>query len=257
VGQNTLSKARLPFRDASFLKVFSGGVRNLLVKGNWRSIAMATKGYKGMGMEGQIAKWYARNTRSDMNEFKALAARLSAGLQDGARVLEVAPGPGYFAIELAKLGAYKITGVDISKTFVEIARRNAQEEGVEAVFELGNASHLMLGDDSFDLIVCRAAFKNFSEPVAALKEMRRVLRPGGRALIIDLRPDAPKEMIDEYVEKMNNGAVSSAMTKLTFRLMLLKRAYSRKQFSRFISESGFPNSDIQEKPLGYEIWLTK
>jgi ubiquinone/menaquinone biosynthesis C-methylase UbiE len=87
--------------------------------------------------------------------------------------------------------------------------------------------------------------------------MRRVLRSGGKALIIDLRRDAPKETIDEYVDKMNMGAINSAVTKLTFRLMLLKRAYTRDEFNQFISESGFENFDVQEVPIGFEIWLFK
>lgn len=218
---------------------------------------MRTKGYKGLGMEGQVANWYAKNTRKDLDEFKALAKRMSANLSEGASVLEVAPGPGYFAIELAKLGERKITGLDISNTFVDIARKNALEEGVRVDFQRGNASRMPFPDCSFDLIVCRAAFKNFTEPLAALTEMRRVLRSGGKALIIDLRRDAPKQTIDEYVDKMNMGAINSVVTKLTFRLMLLKRAYTRDEFDQFISASGFENFDIQEVPIGFEISLWK
>lgn len=218
---------------------------------------MQTKGYKGLGMEGQVAKWYAKNTRRDLHEFKALAKRMSANLHEGSSVLEVAPGPGFFAIELAKIGKYKITGLDISRTFVELASKNAQEEGVEVHFQQGNASSMPFPDGSFDLIVCRAAFKNFAEPVAALKEMRRVLRPGGKTLIIDLRRDAPQETINEYVDKMKMGTINSVITKLTFRLMLLKRAYTRDELNQFISESGFGDFDIQEGPIGFEIWLRK
>src|SRR3954467_1494500 len=89
------------------------------------------KPYKGLGMEGRVAKWYATNTRKSLDDFKALARQVAAELPPGSRVLEVAPGPGYFAIELAKLGNYKIEGLDISKTFVEIANRNAKEANVE------------------------------------------------------------------------------------------------------------------------------
>jgi hypothetical protein len=74
--------------------------------------AMQTKAYKGMGMEGRIANWYAKATRNDTNEFKALAKRMSEGLAEGPSLREVAPGPGYFALELAKLGNYKITGLE-------------------------------------------------------------------------------------------------------------------------------------------------
>lgn len=218
---------------------------------------MQAKGYKGIGMEGPIAKWYAKITLKDLEDFKALAKRMSEGISSGASVLEAAPGPGYFAIELAKLGAYKITGLDVSSTFVEIATRNAREAGVEVDFRRGNASKMPFGNDSFDLIVCRAAFKNFSEPVEALREMRRVLRPGGKAVIIDLRKDTPKEEIDAYVDKMNVGAINTAFVKLSFRTMLLKRAYTREDFERFIAESGFQKYEMREALVGFEITLHK
>lgn len=120
---------------------------------------MQNKGYKGLGMEGPLAKWYAKTTFKDLEEFKALAKRMSKQLAVGARVLEVAPGPGYFAIELAKIKNFPITGLDISETFVEIARKNAREAGVPVDFRLGNASQLPFADESFDLILCRAAFR--------------------------------------------------------------------------------------------------
>ncbi len=56
-------------------------------------------------------------------------------------------------------------------------------------FDLGNAAALPVEDESADFVVCRAAFKNSAEPVKALAEMRRVLRPGGMALLIDMRRD--------------------------------------------------------------------
>src|SRR5271170_3479507 len=118
------------------------------------------KAYKGMGMEGRMAKWYATNTGKALDEFKALARRMASELPAGSSVLEVAPGPGYFAIELAKLGDYRVTGLDISKTFVEIANRNAKQANVDVDFRQGNASDMPLEENSFNFILCRAAFKN-------------------------------------------------------------------------------------------------
>ena len=55
-------------------------------------------------------------------------------------MLEVAPGPGFLSIELANSWILRVQGVDISKTFVQIAQRNAAADGVQARFELGNAA---------------------------------------------------------------------------------------------------------------------
>ena len=81
--------------------------------------------------------------------------------------------------------------------------------------------------ESFDRIVCMAAFKNFSDPVGALHEMCRVLKSGRGSVHHHLRPDVTNAEIDVEVKKMRLGWVSSIMTKLTFKHMLRKRAYSR------------------------------
>lgn len=216
-----------------------------------------TKGYKGLGMEGGIARWYAKLTRKSLPEFEQLAQRIAASLPSGAGVLEVAPGPGYFSVALAKLGTFEITGLDVSKTFVEIARKNASEAGVSVDFQQGNVSRMPFANERFDLILCRAAFKNFSEPVQALAEMRRVLRPGGRAVIIDLRRDTPQEEINHHVDAMNAGVVNAVLMKWTFRCMLLKRAYTREQFEKMIAEAGWKECEIREAPVGFEITLRK
>src|SRR5262249_46389944 len=64
----------------------------------------AKKGYKGLPLEGWLARWYARNTARTMREYEQLAQALAGKLTSGVSVLEVAPGPGYLAIALAKLG---------------------------------------------------------------------------------------------------------------------------------------------------------
>jgi ubiquinone/menaquinone biosynthesis C-methylase UbiE len=218
---------------------------------------MQAKAYKGMGMEGGIAEWYAKITRKDLDEVRILARRIAAGLSDGNSILETAPGPGYLAIELAKLGNFKVTGLDISKTFVKIAGKNAAEAGVGVDFRHGDAAHMPFAEQTFDQIVCRAAFKNFSQPALALNEMWRVLRPGGQALVIDLRKDTPLESIDAYISRMNTGKMNSFMMRWTFRLLLLRRAYTREDFQRFIAQSGFRSSEIREKALGFEVVLVK
>ncbi len=79
------------------------------------------KAYKGLPMEGIIASWYAKTTLKDLNRHKLMAGQLVSKIPAGGKVLEIAPGPGYFCIELAKLCNFQITGLDISKSFVEIA----------------------------------------------------------------------------------------------------------------------------------------
>lgn len=215
------------------------------------------KPYKGLGMEGAIARWYAGLTKKSLEDFRELARRTAELIAPRSSVLEVAPGPGYFAIELAKLGEYRITGLDVSETFVQIARANAASAKVRVDFRQGNASGMPFVDETFDFLLCRAAFKNFSEPKRALEEMHRVLRPDGQALIIDLRRDTSKEAVVQAVNGMNLGPVNKIMTKLAFRFMLLKRAYTKREFEEMLSETKFHRIEIRENLTGLEIWLFK
>jgi ubiquinone/menaquinone biosynthesis C-methylase UbiE len=217
----------------------------------------STKPYRGLGMNGFVAKWYANLTRKALDDFRALARQTAEQLPPNADVLEVAPGPGYFAIELAKLGDYRITGLDISETFVEIANRNAAQANVQVDFRHGNASGMAFQSDSFDFLLCRAAFKNFGAPLGALREMHRVLKPGGRALIIDLRKDTSNASVSQAVDEMKLGAVNTFLTKGAFRFMLLKRAYTKSDFEQMISQTGFAKVEIRESHIGLEIVLSK
>jgi ubiquinone/menaquinone biosynthesis C-methylase UbiE len=217
----------------------------------------AKKPYRGMSMEGGIANWYTKITRKDLSEFERLARGLAADLPPGARVLEVAPGPGYLSVALAKLGTFKITGLDISQSFVRIASEYAKREGVTARFIHGSASNIPFEDGLFDLIVCRAAFKNFSEPLKAINEMHRVLKPGGKALILDLSKDASWDEIVAYVDGLHVSAMSAWFTKFTFKHMLLKRAYTAGQMAKLASESDFKDCTVVKVPLGMEVTLVR
>ena len=207
-------------------------------------------------MEGMVAKWYATNTGAT-DAFTKLATQIASQLPHGSTVLEVAPGPGYFCIELAKLGPYSITGLDISHTFVEIANKKAAEAGVDVDFRQGNASKMPFPNDTFDFLLCRAAFKNFGQPVRALEEMYRVLKPGGRALIIDLSRDASPESMNHHVDTMGLSTVNTVLTKLIFRLSLRKSAYTRQQFQQMVEQAKFRNVDIREVDIQFEIFMTK
>jgi ubiquinone/menaquinone biosynthesis C-methylase UbiE len=208
-------------------------------------------------MEGPVARWYTRTRSKDMEDFRREARKIAVRLATGAAVLEVAPGPGFFSIELAKLGSFKITALDASRTFVEIARENARKEGVAIDFQHGNASAMPFADNSFDFIYCSAAFKNFSEPVKALDEMHRVLRPGGEAVIADLRKDATMEDIDRYVKESGRNLVDGWLTRWTFRHMLLKRAYTEDTLMEMAKQSRFGGCQIGIHTVGLEVRLTK
>ena len=216
----------------------------------------SVKAYKGLGMEGGMARWYDKITRRDMPEFARLAARIGAIAPPAGSVLEIAPGPGFLSVELAKRGL-DVCAVDISKTFVDIARRNAAAARVNARFEFGDAAALPVADASVDFVVCRAAFKNFSQPVKALGEMRRVLRPGGTALLIDMRRDVSMAAVKDYVDGLGVGLLNRWFMMFAFRTMLIKRAYPLEEMRRMAIDAGWAAPRIEATPIGFEAWTTK
>jgi ubiquinone/menaquinone biosynthesis C-methylase UbiE len=220
------------------------------------STTQATKAYKGFAMEGLIARWYDRNTGKTIEPFRKEAQKIADQLASGSAILEVAPGPGFLAIELAKLGSYQIVGLDISKSFVRIAREHARQAGVDVTFQEGNVSSMPFESNSFDFLYCRAAFKNFSEPVAALEEMYRVLKPGGQAVIVDMRRDASAEAIRTAVQEMNLGWVNAMLTRWILG-RLRERAYSTADFRRMVGETPFKTCEVTSDLIGMEVSLHK
>ena len=182
---------------------------------------------------------------------------MTHGLPSSARVLEIAPGPGYLAIEIARLGRFEVTGLDVSRTFVEIGRENARKAGVTVDFRHGDAAAVPFEANSFDLVVCQAAFKNFIEPVCALDEMHRVLRPGGSAIIQDLSKDAANADIDREVIAMKLSRFNTLATRFMLETILRRRAYTPAQFERLVAESAFRTCDIRKDGIGLEVRLTR
>jgi len=219
-------------------------------------MATPQKAYKGIPMEGVIATWYAKNTSRDRRRFDAVARAVAERVPPGGRVLEVAPGPGYLAIEIAQSGR-QVAALDISKSFVRMARENASRAGVAIDVRHGNAAAMPFADASFDLVVCMAAFKNFSDPVGALDEMHRVLKPGGQASIYDLRKDAALADIDAEIRDMHLSSWNALLTRWIFRFGLLKSAYTREQLERMAAQSRFGRCEITPSGIGLELRLAK
>jgi ubiquinone/menaquinone biosynthesis C-methylase UbiE len=99
------------------------------------------------------------------------------------RVLEVAIGTG------RNLPCYPedaaVTGIELSPAMLAIARQRAADLGRDADLREGDAEHLPFGDASFDTVICALSLCTIPHPAAAIGEMKRVLVPGGRLLLLD------------------------------------------------------------------------
>ena len=100
------------------------------------------------------------------------------GVRDGIRILDVGCGTGYFTRLLTKGGeSVHAVGIDIEEPFIRYAREASADLPIE--FQMGDALALPFEDASFDLVTSHTFFTSISDPVRAMDEMKRVLKPGG------------------------------------------------------------------------------
>lgn len=113
------------------------------------------------------------------------ALRLAEG-----KVLDAGTGPGTLVRELARsLPGLQVYGIDLSEDMIRLARAHARREQLEEQvhFESGNVAQLPYPDQSFDVVVSTISMHHWSELEQPLRELYRVLRPGGRLWIYDFR----------------------------------------------------------------------
>ena len=124
--------------------------------------------------------------RRAVREFSILNSQFS--------ILDVACGTGDMMLELLKRG-YTVTGVDLSEEMLEIARKKTASANFQLStfhFQLGNAEALPFAEGEFDAVTCAFGVRNFVHLEQGLNEMLRVLKPGGRMVILELAtPDNP------------------------------------------------------------------
>jgi len=118
--------------------------------------------------------------------WRRLAARTAVG-QGAKRALDVATGTGDLALDLLAAGAGTVTGIDFAPQMIEAARKKVSA-GQPVTFMVGDAMRLPFADDQFDACTVSFGLRNMENYQAAVTEMTRVLRPGGRFVCLELTP---------------------------------------------------------------------
>jgi ubiquinone/menaquinone biosynthesis C-methylase UbiE len=98
--------------------------------------------------------------------------------------LDLGSGTGFLSLELASRG-HRVTGVDFAPAMIALAERKAAERGLSVRFEQADAEQLPFAPASFDLAISRHVLWTLPHPEAAIDEWIRVLRPGGRLVVVD------------------------------------------------------------------------
>ncbi|TYP83804.1 methyltransferase domain-containing protein [Blastococcus xanthinilyticus] len=115
------------------------------------------------------------------------AAYLLPSLLPGLDLLDVGCGPGTITVDLAaRVAPGRVLGLDVSADPLDEARAAAERAGVAVTFAVGDGYALDLPDDSFDVVHAHQVLQHLTDPVAALREMARVCRPGGVVAVRDV-----------------------------------------------------------------------
>ncbi|HEY0507729.1 MAG TPA: methyltransferase domain-containing protein [Blastococcus sp.] len=115
------------------------------------------------------------------------AAYLLPSLRPGLDLLDVGCGPGTITVDLAaRIAPGRVVGLDVSADPLPEARAAAARSGVEVTFQVGDVYALEADDDSFDVVHAHQVLQHLTDPVAALREMARVCRPGGVVAVRDV-----------------------------------------------------------------------
>ena len=130
----------------------------------------------------------------------------SANPQSTDDVLDVACGPGILTCALAARTKHAI-GIDLTPAMLEQARKLQKEQQLSNLTWIeGDVMHLPFDDCSFALVTCRYAFHHFRDPLAVLKEMKRVCKKGGRILVVDTAPARDKADAFNQMEKLRDSS---------------------------------------------------
>ena len=175
---------------------------------------------------------------------------IKSGIKEGI-ALEVGPGPGYLGLEwLKKTEGTKLKCIEISKNMIELARKNVREYGfretrIEYIF--GNAMDMPFSENSFDAVFSNGSLHEWEKTEIIFDEIHRVLKPGGKFFVSDLRRD---------VNLFLKGLLYISAKPKTIRKGLktsLQASYTKKELERIIRSTSIRKADITTNPIGLVV----
>jgi SAM-dependent methyltransferase len=163
----------------------------------------------------QFTRWAAPFAALDIHaDADGLRRTLAAArLAPHMRVLDVACGPGIVACAAAAQAGH-VTGIDLTPAMIEQAKARQQHAGLTNTdWQVGDATRLPFADNSFDVALTRYSFHHLPHPGEALREMQRVVAPGGRVVVIDATPTQETQAAYDRMETLRDPSHTSALTR--------------------------------------------
>ena len=174
-------------------------------------------------------------------------------------VLDLACGTGDFSITIAKASdEVKVTGVDLSEGMLAVMADKVERQGLggRIFFEQGDGENLRFTDGTFDRVTIAFGIRNFEDRLKGLREMFRVLKPGGRLVLLELsRPENKviRWLYDIYflrIMPVIGGKVSGDKAAYAYLPASVKTFPGKKEFSAMMAQAGFKNVRHKAFSLG-------
>jgi demethylmenaquinone methyltransferase/2-methoxy-6-polyprenyl-1,4-benzoquinol methylase len=185
--------------------------------------------------------------------WRNIVARQAAARGDD--VLDIATGTGDLAFAIRQTGAKHVTGTDFSEEMIEAAKKKAPKHGPDVRFMLADALDLPFEDAAFDAATVAFGLRNMVDYDAALREMHRVLRPGGAAIVLEMTPfrrpilGPPFRFYFERVVPLVGGVLSGSLTAYRYLPSSVEAFPPAYELADMMQAAGF--EDVRYQLLGF------
>ena len=206
----------------------------------------------------RIASTYdGLNHGLSMNIDRSWRRKTVKEMQPAAHVLDVAIGTADLTIEMLRRGKVeKVTGLDLSDRMMAIGEEKCAKHKMNVTFVHGNAQEMPFENESFDGVTCAFGCRNFSDLDAGLREMYRVLKPGGQVTILEFSYPTNRfvrNLYDLYFTRILPGVgriVSRDKTAYTYLNRSVKSFFGGETFVQHLHDAGFVNEHFIPLSMG-------
>ncbi|MDA0196485.1 MAG: bifunctional demethylmenaquinone methyltransferase/2-methoxy-6-polyprenyl-1,4-benzoquinol methylase UbiE [Bacteroidetes bacterium] len=173
-------------------------------------------------------------------------------------ILDVATGTGDLAIQALELNPEKIIGVDISEGMLEVGRKKLKQRGLDNIItlELGDSERIQYPDNNFDAVIVAFGVRNFEDLEKGLNDMFRVLKPGGKLVVLEFSKPVSfpfKQIYNFYFKAILpiiGKLVSNDNSAYTYLPASVNEFPYGDDFIRILSEIGFKKTTCKPLTLG-------